>query len=203
MKHYNSNKFYVYIHYRLDTNEPFYVGKGSGKRWKSASGRNRHWNSIVNKVGFYSIKVEENLEEERAYELEAEWYDKLSSDYKLINVVKCGNTLNNLLYLNTVYAKGICGERNPNWGGKTMTEEVKKKLSISRREYDYKLTHKNTGEVLIFDSYKEAGTYFNVDGIHIRKYSYWDNCLFQRVWKVERILKNKFTYTLLNSNDTI
>ena len=26
------NKFYVYVHYRLDTNKPFYVGKGFGNR---------------------------------------------------------------------------------------------------------------------------------------------------------------------------
>lgn len=26
----SNNKYYVYIYYRLDTNEPFYVGKGHG-----------------------------------------------------------------------------------------------------------------------------------------------------------------------------
>lgn len=26
--------YYIYIYYRLDTNEPFYIGKGRKNRWK-------------------------------------------------------------------------------------------------------------------------------------------------------------------------
>ena len=33
-----SNKYYVYEWIRLDTNEPFYVGKGCDDRWKDLKG---------------------------------------------------------------------------------------------------------------------------------------------------------------------
>ena len=35
------NNYYVYEWIRLDTNEPFYVGKGKGIRWKSFDRRNK------------------------------------------------------------------------------------------------------------------------------------------------------------------
>ena len=32
------NKYYVYIYWRLDINEPFYIGKGKNNRWKVLNG---------------------------------------------------------------------------------------------------------------------------------------------------------------------
>ena len=49
-------KFYVYRHIRLDSNTPFYVGKGRGNRAFSKSGRNKYWKSIVNKND-YKIEI--------------------------------------------------------------------------------------------------------------------------------------------------
>lgn len=48
--------FYVYLHVRLDTNFPFYVGKGMGKRAWAKRNRGRHWDRIVNKYG-YKIEI--------------------------------------------------------------------------------------------------------------------------------------------------
>ena len=45
---------YVYIHYKQDTKEPFYIGKGNKKRYKQTTGRSEYWKRIVNKYGFYS-----------------------------------------------------------------------------------------------------------------------------------------------------
>jgi hypothetical protein len=44
--------FYVYLHRRLDTMQPFYVGKGSGKRAGVKTTRNIWWHRVVEKAGF-------------------------------------------------------------------------------------------------------------------------------------------------------
>ena len=44
--------FYVYIHRRLDTMQPFYVGKGSGKRASVKNNRNIWWQRVSEKAGF-------------------------------------------------------------------------------------------------------------------------------------------------------
>jgi hypothetical protein len=46
--------FYTYIHFKADTNEPFYIGKGQGRRHLIKSKRNNHWNNVVRKHGFKS-----------------------------------------------------------------------------------------------------------------------------------------------------
>lgn len=46
------NVFYTYFHTRNDTQKPFYIGKGSGKRAHAVGReRNKHWCNIVKKHG--------------------------------------------------------------------------------------------------------------------------------------------------------
>lgn len=64
--------YYTYEWIRLDTNEPFYVGKGAGGRWKKPE-RNNYFNNIVNKVGKENIAVHilhENIDEQTAFDYE-------------------------------------------------------------------------------------------------------------------------------------
>ena len=46
-----NEEFYTYAHYRASETTPFYIGKGSGKRAYSTSGRSEYWNRIVQKHG--------------------------------------------------------------------------------------------------------------------------------------------------------
>ena len=66
-----SKEYYVYEWIRLDTNEPFYVGKGKGDRWRKLKREgNNHFNNIVNKVSVAVNILHDNLEEEIALGLE-------------------------------------------------------------------------------------------------------------------------------------
>jgi hypothetical protein len=67
--------FYVYGHYRADTGEIFYIGKGHGKRaWvrKGTDGRSDWWHRIVNKHGYTVKLLHEQLTEDNALQKERE-----------------------------------------------------------------------------------------------------------------------------------
>jgi len=67
------NNFYVYLHSRIGTGEPFYIGKGKGKRAHSRAGRNQYWDRIVKKDGdFYVSLLSGGVDEEFAMLLEIE-----------------------------------------------------------------------------------------------------------------------------------
>ena len=66
------NNYYVYAHYKPDSDIPFYIGKGIGKRaWEKCKyTRSDYWNKIVNKYG-YRVELEfENLSETDAFQME-------------------------------------------------------------------------------------------------------------------------------------
>lgn len=63
---------YVYGHYKADTDELFYIGKGKDKRAWDKHSRNKHWNAVVKKHG-YTVKIlVDNLTDEEAYKRETE-----------------------------------------------------------------------------------------------------------------------------------
>lgn len=64
-----SRNFCVYEHIRLDTNQCFYVGKGTLKRAKSKT-RNEHHDRIANKYGMKVNIIKDNLTEKEAFQLE-------------------------------------------------------------------------------------------------------------------------------------
>jgi len=85
-------KYYVYKHIRLDTNRPFYIGKGSrSDRAFNKSQRNKYWKNIVLKHGYRIEIVRYFNSEENA--LLYERYLQLkytSSGYVLANLADCG-----------------------------------------------------------------------------------------------------------------
>jgi hypothetical protein len=63
---------YVYGHYKADTGELFYIGKGVRNRAWSHYCRNKHWNNVVNKHGLEVKILYDGLTDEEAYEKERE-----------------------------------------------------------------------------------------------------------------------------------
>lgn len=66
------NKFYIYRHIRLDTNTPFHVGKGFGRRAYQKTCRNLYWHNIA-KNGYEIEIILENLTEDEAFAKEKEF----------------------------------------------------------------------------------------------------------------------------------
>ena len=112
------NEYYVYEWIRLDTNEPFYVGKGKGNRWKVLNRKNKRFVNIINKHNVSVNILHDNLDEQTAYGLEV-WYIREYRDiigYDLVNFTDGGE------------GNAFIGETNPFYG-KRHTKEAKQKMS--------------------------------------------------------------------------
>lgn len=153
------NDYYVYVYWRLDINEPFYVGKGHKDRWKRLDGRSKHFNNIINKT-LVAVTIEkDNLTEEEAFYWEEEIIRRLVFEYgysidipknrsdekgcHLINATWGGegvsgcNPFENMTEekkkeRNRKFKESFSGENNPNYG-KHLSEETRRKLSKSHK----------------------------------------------------------------------
>lgn len=86
------DKYYVYEYIRLDSCEPFYVGKGKGNRAYDLTRRNKHFKNICNKVPVAVHILHNDLNEVYALDLEC-WYIhqyKYVYGYDLCNVTDGG-----------------------------------------------------------------------------------------------------------------
>lgn len=134
--------YYVYEYIRLDTNEPFYVGKGHGDRWKDMRRNyNSHFMNIINKVEVAVNILADNLTENEAFGLEV-YYIYLYRDvvgYDMCNIQDGGE------------GHSLYGNLNPFYGKKHSEESLEKMRkshtgkypSIETRE---KLSNQRTGE---------------------------------------------------------
>lgn len=118
------NSYYVYIYWRLDINEPFYIGKGRNKRWRNLDNRNNHFMNIVNKRSIAVTIEKDNLTEDEAFYWEEEIIRKLVFEY--------GYSID--MPNNRSKEKGM-HLTNRSWGGEGVSrywsEEEKKKKSES------------------------------------------------------------------------
>ena len=79
--------YYVYIWYIKETNEVFYVGKGTGRRYKQISNRNKFFTDMYNSHDCDVRKIYENLTEAEAFQKEIEtirWYRE-NTNFRLTN----------------------------------------------------------------------------------------------------------------------
>lgn len=121
------NKYYVYIYWRLDTNEPFYVGKGKGYRWKALDKRNSHFKKIINKYPIAVEIVKDNLTDEEASGIECFIINLLVFEYGASIDIKYNEGDRHGLHL-----------VNQTWGGEGSSgcipnQETRRKMSESHK----------------------------------------------------------------------
>lgn len=123
------NKFYTYIHIRLDTNTVFYVGKGFGNRAYEKRGRNPYWHRIVDNYGYRVEIVFYNLTEQEAFDKEIE----LIKLYRLKGLCEANLTDG---------GEGTCGfkqtedtkkKHSESLMGVPKSEEAKKRMSVAHK----------------------------------------------------------------------
>jgi hypothetical protein len=184
-------KYYTYAHYTLDTNELFYIGKGTGNRCNSENNRNIYWKRKVAKHGFKVCVLALWDTEEDAYIHEKVLIDAFKSlGYKLCNIANGGKG-------------GLSGVLNPKvsaanktreWSedsrkkvsgtlrGRKMSEEFKEKTSKRLKEVPKTFSHrKNLAKALrkskiecvttgvVYDTLFEAALDTESDRSHILK----------------------------------
>ena len=122
--------FYVYAHYRLDTMEPFYIGKGKDGR-KDILSRNTIHDNISKKHGHAVVILYDNLTEEEAFFYERETIEDLvfNEGYE-IHCKNCGEFTRKFSYL-TNFSFGGEGTSGYNY-----SEESKKKMrNVNKKRF--------------------------------------------------------------------
>jgi hypothetical protein len=101
------NTFYIYCHRKKTDGKCFYIGKGKGYRYNQKTSRNKYWWNIVNKYGFESEILVNNISEDKAFELESYFCNQIGYD-------------------------NLCNMREEKgWGGYSHSDETKSKISNS------------------------------------------------------------------------
>ena len=125
------DKYYVYLHIRLDSGEPFYVGRGKGYRAKQKHSRGHYWRNIVNKHGYDIIYLEENKTFEESNELEIYWISRIGRfDLGLGPLVNLTNGGDGTVGFKFSEETKILFSKQRK--GKKFSEEVRKNMSKSR-----------------------------------------------------------------------
>ena len=125
-------RFYVYSHVRKTDGKCFYIGNGTGRRAWYKLDRNQYWYNIVNKHGFETIILVNNISEEKAFELEANFCKQIG--YK------------NLVNLNQEKGNGA-------W---TRSEETKQKLRKPKSDGFGKMVSERNGKLVYWNELKKT-----------------------------------------------
>ncbi|MCG7345342.1 hypothetical protein MHZ92_14480 [Sporosarcina sp. ACRSL] len=136
--------FYVYEYYKVDSDEVFYVGKGTGQRMFETHNRNKYFNAVLKKYDCNVRIVHDGLTNEEACEKEIERI----AEMKAIGQAYCnftnGGTGFSTGKLNPIHRrlrngevslfskKKFFGEKN-GFYGRQHTEDTKRRISESRK----------------------------------------------------------------------
>jgi hypothetical protein len=134
------NNYYIYQHRKADTNEIFYVGKGSKNRLNNTICRSNFWKNIVKKHGFTAEILFDNLTEELAYLAEQEVIDR----YKWLGIRLCNLSAGGMGGTGVVKSKETIEKLRKANIGKKLSDEHKKKISESNKGNKCALGYKRT-----------------------------------------------------------
>lgn len=152
----NKNKYYIYAWYYINTNEIFYIGKGSNNRYiDTKNRRNEYFKNIIQKEGnnVNVKKLYENLSEEESYILERElihkYWDKGECKANFHEGGRGGNHGNyneNMRKKLSEFASTRTGEKNPMWKHEYTPKQLEKmsysqKTSIKAYEWTHSERH--------------------------------------------------------------
>lgn len=172
-------EYYVYEYVRLDTNEPFYIGKGKGSRWKGRNhNRSKHFRNIVNNIPVACVILHDNLTNEEALEYEC-WYIWQMRDvegYDLINLTDGGEGVAGYKFTEEElkhHSKINKGENNPMFG------KVGSLKGIHPDEHPAATTvYLNVdGERVRFGSMKTAAQVLNISVYKVKQYANTFECI--------------------------
>jgi hypothetical protein len=128
-------KFYTYAHYKADTKEVFYIGKGTGQRRFQKTNRNTHWHNTVKKHGYtIELLAEFDVEQEALdHEVFLIWCFR-DMGYKLVNKTDGGEGTSGMKHTDEAKAKMSAvhkGKPRLDLRGKKLSDEQKAKLSLA------------------------------------------------------------------------
>lgn len=145
-------RYYVYRWFNIDTNETFYIGKGTKGRLNVVAGRSKAFIKYYNEHHCASEIIKNNMSEDEAYKMEKQLITECKSNV-LCNLDEGGRKLGIFIEEdNPMYGispkmrmdtdtykqwyqkhKDICGEKNPNYGKHTLKGRKQSKEHIKNK----------------------------------------------------------------------
>lgn len=96
----------LYIHRRETDDKIFYVGIGNPNRPYNKHGRNKHWNNVVGKHGYYVVVLQQGLTIEEAQDCERDLIELIGIE-NLCNVTLGGEGMHGLTH--SEYTRNLIG----------------------------------------------------------------------------------------------
>ena len=123
--------YYTYGHYKADSKELFYIGKGKGNRAHERDSRSDFWRNIVNKHD-YTVEIFADWPTEKeAFEHEKFLIECFRELTVLCNLTNGGDGCSG--YVWTEEQKSKLKDRTPPMLGKSWSKEVKKKIGAAQK----------------------------------------------------------------------
>lgn len=146
--------YYTYGHYKADSKELFYIGKGKGNRSHEKDSRSDHWRNIVNKYG-YTVEIFAEWESEKDAFIHERFLIECFKDLtSLCNLTDGGDGCSGYIWTDEQKAK-LKLRIHPNLGKKT-PDHVRRQIGLSQlgvargphsKEHSQKISLAHKGKV--------------------------------------------------------